>query len=169
MARARRAVIGDTEAKESERGGGEGLRSGLGLDLCASVSLSKALKDFKLSLQTQDGFNGNFPTGTECLINREDWEDLLEDGGLKVSELGSCSASVALGSEVAISPPVMDLCLGNNSAANTTGRQHSSLKYQFSQFIAIYLRFRGLRRRIYPPRVGVCVMAPNVQFGDNCA
>lgn len=34
------------------------------------------------------------------------------EGGLKLSELGSCSASVALGSEVAISPPLMDLCLG---------------------------------------------------------
>lgn len=33
------------------------------------------------------------------------------EGGLKLSELGSCSASVALGSEVAISPPLMDLCL----------------------------------------------------------
>lgn len=83
-----------------------------------------------------------------------------------MSELGSCSASVALGSEVAISPPGMDLSLGNNSAANKTGRHE---KYQFSQFTAIYLRFRGLRRRIYPPRVGVRFMAPNVQFGDNCA
>lgn len=42
------------------------------------------------------------------------------DGGLKLSELGSCSASVVLGSEVAISPPLIDLCLGNNSAAKKT-------------------------------------------------
>lgn len=33
-----------------------------------------------------------------------EWEDLLEDGGLKLSELGSCSPSVALGSDVAITP-----------------------------------------------------------------
>lgn len=35
-----------------------------------------------------------------------EWEDLLEDGGLKLSELGSCSPSVALGSDVAITPLV---------------------------------------------------------------
>lgn len=61
MAPARRAVIGDTEG---ERGGGEGLRSGLVLDVCASVPLGKALKDSELFLQTQDDFQGNFPTGT---------------------------------------------------------------------------------------------------------
>ena len=42
------------------------------------------------------------------------------DGGLRLSELGSCSPPVALGSDVAISPLLSDLQLGNNSAANTT-------------------------------------------------
>lgn len=56
-----------------------------------------------------------FEQGTETqLVTSEEWGDLLVEGALKLSELGSCSASVALGSEVAISPPLMDLCLGNN-------------------------------------------------------
>lgn len=42
-------------------------------------------------------------------MGRGEWEDLLEDGGLKLSELGSCSPSVALGSDVAISPLVAAL------------------------------------------------------------
>lgn len=48
------------------------------------------------------------------------------EGGLKLSELGSCSASVALGSEVAIGPPLMDLCLGNNSAAKKKKRKRKT-------------------------------------------
>lgn len=86
-----------------------------------------------------------------------------------MSELGSCSASVALGSEVAISPPGMDLCLGRIQLQTKLGVSAAHGKDQFRQFAAIYLRFRGLRRRIYPPGVGVCFMAPNVQLGDNCA
>lgn len=67
------------------------------------------------------------------------------EGGLKLSELGSCSASVALGSEVAISPPLMDLCLGNNSAEEKLkkkadlGVSRADGKYEFGQFRAIYL------------------------------
>lgn len=48
------------------------------------------------------------------------------EGGLKLSELGSCSASVALGSEVAISPLLMDLCLGNNSAGGKKNNNNSN-------------------------------------------
>lgn len=59
MARARRAVIGDTEGKRArEVGERGGARSGLVLELCAEVSLGKALIDSELFLQTQDDFNG---------------------------------------------------------------------------------------------------------------
>lgn len=62
-----------------------------------------------------------FTRGDLWESQRGEWEDLLEDGGLKLSELGSWSPSVALGSDVAISPLVVELELGNNSAANKTG------------------------------------------------
>lgn len=87
----------------------------LALALCASV--------FEQGTETLSAHSG-----MERFVPREEREDLLVDGGLKWSELGSCSASVALGSEVAISPPLMDLFLGNNSAANKTGRQQSLWK-----------------------------------------
>lgn len=50
-----------------------------------------------------------FTRGDLWESQKEEWEDLLEDGGLKLSELGSWSPSVALGSDVAISPLVLEL------------------------------------------------------------
>ena len=47
--------------------------------------------------------------------------DVLVDGGLKLAELGSWSPPLALGSDVAISPLLSDLQLGNNSTANKNG------------------------------------------------
>jgi len=63
--------------------------------------------------------------GSQSVISKErerESEDLLVDGGLKLAELGSWSPSEALGSDVAISPLVSDLQLGNNSAANKSGQ-----------------------------------------------
>lgn len=61
-------------------------------------------------------------------MNSEEREDLLVEGGIKLSELGSCSASVALGSEVAISPSLMDLCRGNNSAVKKKNQTKNKTK-----------------------------------------
>lgn len=62
-------------------------------------------------------------------------KDVLEDGGLKLAELGSCSPPVALGSDVAISLLLSDLQLGNYSAANKWSRvrslKNTHLKYRF--------------------------------------
>lgn len=54
------------------------------------------------------------------------------DGGLKLAELGSWSPPVALGSDVAISPALSDLQLGNNSTAKKIVHDYGMTVVSFS-------------------------------------
>lgn len=79
------------------------------MDRTAQVSLSKASSSLSAPVREEGRAASSriYPRGWES--QRGEWEDLLEDGGLKLSELGSWSPSVALGSDVAISPLVFEL------------------------------------------------------------
>lgn len=103
------------------------------------------------------------------------------DGGLKLSELGSWSPPVALGSDVAISPLLSDLQLGNNSTANKTVQvilYNSHLKYIFlittihligrpGFYQKIMLSMVRRQGRVTPE--GCWAMNQAAQFGENCA
>lgn len=129
MAQARRAFIRQPRREQREgadRGAWEGTGSKLPPMFCnGSHCASVAEQGIELSVSSGKGGGGQlyleFTRGDLWESQREEWEHLLEDGGLKLSELGSWSPSVALGSDVAISPLVLELELGNNSAANKTG------------------------------------------------
>lgn len=81
------------------------------MDRTAQVSLSKASSSLSATVREEEGGQPYLVFTREDLweSQRGEWEDLLEDGGLKLSELGSWSPSVALGSDVAISPLVLEL------------------------------------------------------------
>lgn len=91
------------------RGGEESRTAQESLSKALSLQLQWAVPLHPERFRDRTALTRNFPPESMCYEQQGEWEDLLVDGGLKLSELGSCSASVALGSDVAISLLVLEL------------------------------------------------------------